>query len=91
MEQNTKANWTNVYFGFATEGIPDNAIYSQSSSSLYYVSSLNSGNPVTITLPAAPPGIMKGKDIAGRIWAKYNSSNQSVQYVQIASINIKAT
>lgn len=91
IQQNTKVNWTNVYFGFDKEGISYNAIYTQSLESSYYVNNLNSGDPIKITLSVDQPGIRRGTLLKGFIWAKYNTSNQSVHYAYIGAVDIPAT
>ena len=98
--QNTGINWITANFVFVPQGthinngIPSISFTTFPANTIYSASQLNSGQTVILYLPVngvtAPVRI--GTPAIGTIWAKYTSSNQSsIQYVQIASINIKAS
>lgn len=84
-KQTTQSNWSNVYFSFSS------GANIQQSNITYYINFLNSGESVPITLHATKPEIPIGTDVYGEIWAKYNTTEQPVNYVQVAAINIKAS
>ena len=92
--QNTGLNWSNVYFIFIPTGTPINSsgvpILSFNKLDAAYNSSLPTGSELIDTLPATAPGIKKGTRINGYIWAKYSTDNQSIHYVEVAVLNVKA-
>lgn len=93
--QNTGKNWTNIYFVFVpegtqanTSGVPEISFIQPNAT---YLSNMGVGAIVTLNLTVAKQGTLeKGQQVIGSIWAKY-MLNDTNQYAEIATINIKVS
>ena len=100
--QNTGTNWTSVSFVFVNQGtrvnlstgIPVISFTSYPANTSYSSIGLSSGNRAHVSLPVlgVTPPVLVGSSLSGTIWARYIIlGNTSPQYVQIATLNIKAS
>lgn len=98
--QNTGTNWASANFVFVPHGthfsnnVPSISFTMYPANTLYSTSQLISGQAVVLYLPVngvnAP--IKVGTLATGTIWVAYTTTSSGpINYVQMASINIKAT
>jgi hypothetical protein len=86
LEQNTGENWTMVYIVFSTnDTMPNESLFQKQNAA--YISSFPSGKWIPINFKIVSP---KTKGVYGSLWARYNSSSQSVNYVEIGSLEVKS-
>jgi len=100
--QNTGTTWTSANFTFVpigtsltASGLP-NIPFNAYPANTYYGSiskGLISGQQVKISLPVyAVNGLISvGKPATGAIWAQYTTSSGVQQYVEVATLNVKAS
>jgi hypothetical protein len=105
--QSTGTSWTSANFVFVPQGtplangLPVISFNSSPANTELATSGLASGGSATIYLPvnSIVPPVTVGTAIVGTIWAKYSyivssggiSTIEGPQYVQIASVNLKAS
>jgi hypothetical protein len=103
--QNTGTSWATANFVFVPDGtaltasgVPNinfNGVAPTPANTMYSATGLISGEQVTISLPvntlASGSTVSVGTPATGSIWALYTTSGGTAQYVQIATLNIKAS
>ena len=93
--QNAGINWTSANFVFilASENQNNPEIYFDSANvnMTYSKTGLDQARIVNLRLPVSGP-VALGKIASGGLWVQYTTiENQTSRYVQIATINVKAT
>lgn len=101
VSQNTGTNWTSANFVFVPQGttrnsmgIPLISFTSYPANTSYSAVSLLSGKIIQVSLPVngIVTPVAVGTAMVGDIWAQYTiASSASPQYVEIASLAIKAS
>jgi|GEM_PF-681120 hypothetical protein len=98
--QSTGTSWTSANFMFVPQGqavasgLPVTLTSTAFATGLgnTITGGLKSGQTTVVYLPVnGITSVPVGTPVTGSIWARYDTSNQSVHYVEIATINIKAS
>jgi hypothetical protein len=98
--QSTGPTWYGVNAVFVPQGTATNANgIPQLSTTPYAISSLGSGQQVSVTLPTGQAAATVGSGLAGAIWVAYgatcaspfNAPSGTCNYVQIATLTAKAS
>jgi len=100
--QNTGTSWTTANFVFVPDGtsltssgVPNIAFTAYPANTQYATAGLISGQQVTIDLPVsgltAASTISVGTPTTGSVWAYYTTSSGTPSYVQVATLNVKAS
>jgi hypothetical protein len=100
LSQNTGISWSTANFVFVPQGtkfingLPDISFSSYPANTTYFNNGLKNAETVDLILPVNDtiPPIAIGTPAVGEIWAQYTTSeNNTPQYVEMATINIKAS